>query len=143
MNGTLVRTYRTRVPFVVSGPIGLGSAEEHAAAVAPRTLGDPGYTKGLYLDELPGEAADVLAERLLGRASPISRFLVFPFGGAYADPSDDDTAFGGSRWLRYLIAIEGTGPGSGVLRARPAVGPRELGPAAPLAVGSAPTSTRT
>ena len=37
--------------------------------------------------------------------------LVFPLGtGAFADVDDDATAFGGSRALRYVVAIEGIAP---------------------------------
>ncbi|MCW0213039.1 MAG: FAD-binding oxidoreductase [Pseudonocardia sp.] len=124
-------------PGVAVIMVGLGSAEEHAAAVAPvrdalsplfelvtpmpyvalqqmldeaAPWGVRVYTKGLYLDELSDEAADVIAERLPGRASPMSQILVFPLGGAFADRSDDETAFGGSRALRYVVAIEATTP---------------------------------
>ena len=93
--------------------VGFGTAEEHAAAVATaraamRPLfevvtpmpyvalqqmldegvpwGTRAYTKGLYLDELPDPAIDLLAERLPRRRSGHSQVLLFPFGGgAIAD----------------------------------------------------------
>lgn len=122
--------------------VGFGSAEEHAAAVVPlREALDPlfevltpipyvglqqmldeaepwgihAYTKGLYLDIMPDEVVDTLAERLPGMTSPLSEVLIFPFGGAYAEVGEDDTAFGGSRGLRYIIAIEAIAPDSATL----------------------------
>ncbi|GAA3219634.1 FAD-binding oxidoreductase [Pseudonocardia petroleophila] len=127
-------------PGVALMIVGFGTAQEHAAALAPvrdalgplfeavlplpyvalQQMLDEGsfwgvrsYTKGLYLDELPDAAVDVLAERLPGRASPLSQVLIFPFGGAFARVADEDTAFGGSRSMRYLVAIEGTSPDPG------------------------------
>ncbi|GAA2545553.1 FAD-binding oxidoreductase [Pseudonocardia hydrocarbonoxydans] len=124
-------------PGVAAIMVGFGTAEEHAAALAPlREALDPlfevvmplpyvalqqmldegtfwgirAYTKGLYLDELPDAAVDVLADRLSTRTSPLSELLIFPFGGAYAEVADADTAFGGSRSMRYVVAIEGMAP---------------------------------
>jgi FAD/FMN-containing dehydrogenase len=121
-------------PVVALILIGFGTPEEHAAAVAAardalqplfdvatpmpyvalQQMLDAGahwgiqaYAKGLYLDELPDAAIDTLAARLPGRVSPGSQVLVFPFaGGAVGDVPDDATAFGGSRSLQYVIAIE-------------------------------------
>jgi FAD/FMN-containing dehydrogenase len=120
-------------PVVALMLVGFGNAEEHAAAVATaRAALDPlfevvtampyvalqqmlnedgpwgirAYTKGLYLDELPDAAVDVLAEHSAGRRSAHSGILVFPLGGAVADVPDDATAFGGSRSLRYVVALE-------------------------------------
>ena len=124
-------------PGVAVIMVGFGSAEEHAAALGPvREALDPlfeavmpipyvalqqmldegafwgvhAYSKGLYLDALPDEVVDVIAERLPGRTSPLSELLVFPFGGAYAEVADEDTAFGGSRSLKYVVAIEAMAP---------------------------------
>jgi FAD/FMN-containing dehydrogenase len=118
--------------------IGFGTAEEHAAALAPvrETLqplfevatpmpyvalqqmlddgafwGVRAYTKGLYLDQLPDDVVTVIAERLPGKSSPLSQMLIFPFGGAYAEVDDDATAWGGSRSMRYVIAIESVASG--------------------------------
>jgi len=121
-------------PVVALILIGFGTAEEHSAAVATaraalRPLfevvtpipyvalqqmlddgvpwGTRAYTKGLYLDELPDPAIDLLAEHLPCRRSGHSQVLLFPFGGgAIADVAEDATAFGGSRSLRFVIAIE-------------------------------------
>ena len=35
---------------------------------------------------------------------------IFPMGGAYHDPSDDDTAFGGSRASKWLVNIAASAP---------------------------------
>ena len=52
-------------------------------------------------------AIDLLAERLPRRRSGHSQVLLFPFGGgAIADVAEDASAFGGSRSLRFVIAIE-------------------------------------
>lgn len=120
-------------PVVALILIGFGDPDEHAAAVAAakgalqplfevvtpmpyvalQKMLDEGvpwgvrsYTKGLYLDELSDTAIDTLAEQLPGRRSPMSEVLIFPLGGAIADVGDDDTAFGGSRSLRYVVALE-------------------------------------
>jgi FAD/FMN-containing dehydrogenase len=121
-------------PMIAVILVGFGAEEEHVEAVASaRTAlqplfevvtpvpyvalqqmlddgaawGSRAYTKGLYLDELPDEAIDALAERLPGRRSEHSQVLVFPLGGgAIGDVPDDATAFGGSRSLRYVVAIE-------------------------------------
>ena len=112
---------------------GFGTAEEHAADVATaRALLEPtfemvtplpytalqqlldesapwgtrAYTKGLYLDELPDDVVDTLAVRLPGRRSPDSKVLVMPLTGGFTDVPDDATAFGGSRSLRYVVAVE-------------------------------------
>jgi hypothetical protein len=120
-------------PVVAAVVVGLGSAEEHAAAtqtvrlaIAPafematplpytalQQMLDDGtpwgvhaYGKGLYLDELADSTLDVLVEQLRGRRSPMSQVLIFPFGGAYAEVDDDATALGGPRSLRYVIVID-------------------------------------
>jgi FAD/FMN-containing dehydrogenase len=120
-------------PGVAVIVVGFGTPEEHAAALAPvREALDPlfdaampipyvalqqmlddgafwgvrAYTKGLYLDELPDAAIDTIAERLPARTSPLSELLIFPFGGAYAEVGEEDTAFGGRRDMKYVIAIE-------------------------------------
>jgi hypothetical protein len=68
--------------------------------------GTRSYTKGLYLDVLPDAAIDALVARLSARHSGHSEVLIAPLGEAIADVADDATAFGGSRSLRYVVAIE-------------------------------------
>jgi FAD/FMN-containing dehydrogenase len=120
-------------PVVALLLVGFGTAEEHTAAVATATeamgplfhfatpmpyvalqqmlnednpWGIRAYTKGLYLDELPDAAVDALAERIAGSRSPHSSILIAPLGEAIGDVPDDATAFGGSRSVRYVVAIE-------------------------------------
>ncbi|HEY0814845.1 MAG TPA: FAD-binding oxidoreductase [Pseudonocardia sp.] len=120
-------------PSVALIVIGFGTAEEHAAAVAPvrealspqfeavmplpyvalQQMLDEGtfwgvraYSKGLYLDDISDAAVHVLADRAGRRSSPLSEMLIFPFGGAYAEVGDDDTAWGGRRDMKYAVAIE-------------------------------------
>ena len=117
--------------------IGFGTAEEHAAAIAPlraalsplfdaalplpyvavqQMLDDAAfwgihaYSKGLYLDEISDEAAAVIAEWAGRRTSPLSEILIFPMIGAYRAVGDDDTAWGGRRDVNYAMAIEGMAP---------------------------------
>jgi FAD/FMN-containing dehydrogenase len=120
-------------PVVAMILIGFGTAEEHAVDVAsaraalepafemvtplPYTalqqmleagvpFGTLAYAKGLYLDELTDDTAEALAARLPGRRSPSSEVLILPLAGAFDRVPDDATAFGGSRSLRYVVALE-------------------------------------
>jgi FAD/FMN-containing dehydrogenase len=117
--------------------VGWGSPEEHAAMIAPAREGlaprfefvTPipytmlqqmiddsapwgilAYEKACYLDELTDDAAAVIADQLPRKASPMSIMPIFPMGGAYHDPSDDDTAFGGSRASKWLVNIAAITP---------------------------------
>jgi FAD/FMN-containing dehydrogenase len=120
-------------PVVTLILVGFGDPEEHAAAVAAardvlqplfdvvtpmpyvalqqmldegNPWGTRSYTKGLYLDVLPDAAIDALAERLSAQGSGHTEVLIAPMGEAIADVPDDATAFGGSRSLRYVVAVE-------------------------------------
>jgi FAD/FMN-containing dehydrogenase len=64
-----------------------------------------GYEKAVYLDELTNESIDVIAEHVPRKASPMSFMPVFVLGGAYAEPADEETAFGGNRQTRYALNI--------------------------------------
>ena len=113
--------------------VGYGSAEEHAAAVAPIRLavtplfemvtpipfvalqqmfndfavwGTLGYEKALYLDRLSDDAIEVIGEHVPKKTSPLSFCPTFTLGGAYRTFDDADTAFGGSRSARYVFNIE-------------------------------------
>ena len=123
-------------PVVSLALVGFGTPEEHAEVVAAARAalqplfdvvtpmpyvalqqmmddGNPwgtrSYTKGLYLDELPDAAADALAARLADRRAGHTEVLIAPLGAAIADVPDDATAFGGSRSLRYVVAVEAKG----------------------------------
>ena len=122
--------------------VGFGSEDEHAADVAtvrahlePRfemvtplpytalqqvldegsAWGTMAYAKGLYLDELTDATTDALAACLDGRRAPHSEVLVLPLAGAFHDVADDATAFGGSRSLQYVVAIECHAPDAELL----------------------------
>jgi FAD/FMN-containing dehydrogenase len=116
---------------LVLGVVGWGSAENHAAVVAPvRQMAPPplwelvepipyvqlqrlfdedappgvlAYEKSLYLDELTDEAIEVLAANLPLMASPMSDTPIFPLTGAYRSVPDGATAFGGSRKGGWLV----------------------------------------
>jgi FAD/FMN-containing dehydrogenase len=123
-------------PGIALMVIGYGTADEHAALLAPLRAAGPlfelvtpmpytalqqmldetapwgvhGYSKGLYLDELTDEAADVLAAALRAKTSPMSMLLVVPLGGAYGDVPDEATAWGGSRSAKYAAVIDAIVP---------------------------------
>jgi hypothetical protein len=123
-------------PGVALIVIGFGTADEHAAMLAPLRAAAPlfehvtpmpyvalqqmldegapwgvhAYSKGLYLDELSDGAIDAIAASIGAKRSPMSQLLMFPLGGAYGDVPDDATAFGGSRSARYAVAIDAMVP---------------------------------
>jgi FAD/FMN-containing dehydrogenase len=68
------------------------------------------YDKALYLDNLTNDAIGVLADHLPRKASPMSFVPMFPLGGAYGDPAEDDTAFGGSRNARMSVGFSALAP---------------------------------
>jgi len=116
--------------------VGFGSAEEHAAIVAPirkavpplfelvtpipyvalqqmfnasAVWGTLGYEKALYLDQLSDAAIAVIAEHVPKKSSPLSFCPTFTMSGAYRARGDAETAFGGNRSARYVFNIEGAG----------------------------------
>ena len=126
--------FRRGVAVIV---IGFGSAEEHEASLAPLRAAAPplfdfvtpmpyvalqqmlddgvpwgihAYSKGLYLDELSDAAVDAVAANVRAKQSPTSQLLLFPLAGAFGEVADEDTAFGGSRSARYVVAIDGVAP---------------------------------
>ncbi len=125
------------VPGVGVIVVGFGTAEEHAAAIAPlqealsplfdaamplpyvalqqmldedAVWGVRTYAKGLYLDEISDATAEVIADRAARRGSPLSKIQIFPMIGAYREVGEDDTAWGGRRDNNYILAIEGVTP---------------------------------
>jgi hypothetical protein len=123
-------------PGVALVVAGFGTADEHAALIAPLREAGPlfefvtpmpyvalqqmldegapwgvhAYTKGLYLDELPDEAIDVVAAALREKPSPMSQLLLFPLGGAFGDVPDEATAFGGRRSAKFAVVIDAIVP---------------------------------
>ncbi len=131
-------------PGIMFAIVGWGSPEEHAAMVGPARENVPplfefvtpipytmlqqmiddsapwgilAYEKACYLDELTDDAIAVIAEHLPRKSSPMSIMPIFPIGGAYHDPSDADTAFGGSRRSKWLVNIAATAPDPDLLAA--------------------------
>jgi len=116
---------------------GFGPAEEHAEVLAALRQGTPplfafdtpipytmlqqmfdesapwgirGYEKAVYLDELTDAAIEVIAKHIPLKASPMSFMPTFVLGGNYAEHSEDETAFGGSRQTRYVLNIAAVAP---------------------------------
>jgi hypothetical protein len=113
-----------------------GTAEEHAAAVAPlrernplfelvtplphvalqRLLDDAepwgihAYAKSLNLDHLPDDAIEVLLTRLAHRRSAMSYVPMFTLRGRFREIPDDATAWGGSRSTRWALALLAIAP---------------------------------
>ena len=117
--------------------VGFGSAGEHAAFVAPvreavtplfelvtpipyaalqqmfdasAPWGIRGYEKALYLDVLSDAAIAVIGEHVPKKSSPLSFCPTFSMSGAYRARADADTAFGGSRSVRYVFNIAAAAP---------------------------------
>ncbi len=131
-------------PGWVLAVVGFRSPDEHAAAIEPiadailptfqfvtpipyselqkmldesAPWGILAYEKALYLDELSNQAIDVIAEQMPKKASPMTIVPVFPMGGAYADVSDEDTAFGGRRSAKFVFNISAVAPDGALLDA--------------------------
>jgi FAD/FMN-containing dehydrogenase len=111
---------------------GFGTAEEHAAAIAPvREACAPlfefvspvpytalqqmldeavpwgilSYDKALFLTELTDDAITVVAERAADKTSPATFMPMFPLHGAVAEVGDDATAYGGVRAAHYVVDL--------------------------------------
>jgi FAD/FMN-containing dehydrogenase len=120
------------IPGIAVIVAGWGSAEEHAAAVAPlRALGplfelvspipyvalqqmlDAGspwgiraYDKSLNLDELSDGAIAVIVQAVARKNSPLSLVPMFPLRGRVREVADDATAFGPPRARRWAVSLE-------------------------------------
>jgi len=124
--------------------VGFGPAEEHAGALAalrqaapplfafdtpiPYTMlqqlfdesapwGIRGYEKAVYLDQLTDGAINVIVEHFPRKSSPMSFMPTFALGGNFAEHSDDETAFGGSRQIGYVVNIAAVAPTAELLEA--------------------------
>jgi len=111
-----------------------GTAEEHAAAIAPvREICPPlfefvsptpytdlqksfdedyphgirSYDKALQLDELSDDAITVMTELAAEKRSPLSFMPVFVLHGAVAGVAADATAYGGIRAPHYVVDVSG------------------------------------
>ncbi|HVX42510.1 MAG TPA: FAD-binding oxidoreductase [Mycobacteriales bacterium] len=68
------------------------------------------YEKALYLDDLNESVIDTIVEFTRRKKSPMSFAPTFRLDGAFTDPSDDDTAFGGPRNPCYVFNISAVTP---------------------------------
>ena len=110
-----------------------GSAEEHAAAIAPLREQSPlfervtplpyvalqqmldnaepwgihAYAKSLNFDDLPDEAIAILLDRLPRRRSPMSYVPMLTLRGRSSEVADDATAWGSPRTARWAAALLG------------------------------------
>ncbi|WP_280245747.1 FAD-binding oxidoreductase [Nocardia abscessus] len=116
---------------------GFGTAQEHAAAVAPirdalpplfeflspipyaglqRMLdeaapwGIHGYEKALDLDDFSNDVIAVLTENAAEKIAPLSFMPIFPLNGTFSTVGEDDTAFGGARTPHYGCNITAIAP---------------------------------
>jgi FAD/FMN-containing dehydrogenase len=96
-------------------PIPYAALQQMFDETAPWSI--RGYEKAVYLDELTDEAIEVIARHFPHRSSPMSFMPVFVLGGEYAEPAEDDTAFGGSRRTRYALNIAAVAPTAELLDA--------------------------
>jgi FAD/FMN-containing dehydrogenase len=113
-----------------------GSAEEHAAAVAPLRERNPlfelvtpiphvalqqmlddaepwgihSYAKSLNLDDLSDDAIGVLLASLVRRRSPMSYVPMFLLRGRYREVPDGATAWGSPRSMRWALALLALAP---------------------------------
>jgi FAD/FMN-containing dehydrogenase len=125
--------YRLRIGHALL-VVGFGSADAHAALVAPLRKALPplfelvtpmpyvalqqlfndsapwglrGYEKALYLDELSDGAIATIAEHAPKKQFPLSFCPTFALDGAYGAVADDATAFGGIRSGGFMFNIAG------------------------------------
>jgi hypothetical protein len=109
-----------------------GSAEEHAAAVAPLRAQAPlfelvtplpyvalqqmldggspwgirAYDKSLNFDELSDDAIAMIVTTVARKQSPQSLIPMFPLRGKVREVADDATAFGPPRSRRWVVSLE-------------------------------------
>jgi len=94
--------------FTFDTPIPYTALQQMFDEAAP--WGIRGYEKAVNLDELTDDAIDVIARHVPRKASPMSFMPLFVLGGRYAEPAEEDSAFGGSRRTRYVLNIAAIAP---------------------------------
>jgi FAD/FMN-containing dehydrogenase len=74
---------------------------------APNPKGLHNYWTADFLEELPDEAIDVLAEKATKPVSPMTQILVIPGGGAVARVDEDAMAFGqrSAPWNMHYLSM--------------------------------------
>ena len=91
--------------FDMSGPTPFTAVQAGFDPLFPRnTL--RAYWKSQYLDELPDEAIEVIADRALKRPEPLTLVNTFHMGGAIAAVDPEATAFS-QRSAPYMVSIDG------------------------------------
>jgi hypothetical protein len=68
------------------------------------------YEKALYLDDLNEAVIDTITEFTRRKKSPMSFAPTFRLDGAFEQPADEDTAFGGRREPCYVFNISAVTP---------------------------------
>jgi FAD/FMN-containing dehydrogenase len=123
---------------------GFGSAQEHAALIAPirdalpplfefvtplpyvelqkildesTPWGIHAYEKSLCLRELSDGAIAVLTEHVPLKSSPASCVPIFTLGGAFAAVGEQDTALGCTRAIRFVVNMAAVAPNAELLAA--------------------------
>jgi FAD/FMN-containing dehydrogenase/SAM-dependent methyltransferase len=131
-------------PGYVLAVAGFESAQEHAQLVAPVRAALPplfefvgplpyvelqklfddaapwgiyAYEKNLYLQQFSDEAITTLVENLPDKSSPMSFIRILGLGGAVADVTEQETAFGGSRSTRFMPGMVVCAPDAELLGA--------------------------
>lgn len=128
-------------PVVAAIVVGFGTADEHAAAIAPLQAAGPAvamvspmpyvavqqmlnaggphgihaYGKALYVDEVTDEAVATYVARVRAKRSPLSQMLFFRLGGAFSEVTDDASAFGGARSAGWVVVIDAFGADEAML----------------------------
>ncbi|RSD22782.1 FAD-binding oxidoreductase [Amycolatopsis eburnea] len=69
-----------------------------------------GYEKAAFADGFTDEVIDVITEFLPRKTSPMSIMPVFSMHGAFTEPGDDATAFGGARRKSLAVNIAALAP---------------------------------
>jgi FAD/FMN-containing dehydrogenase len=119
-------------PLYFFAIVGLGDASAHAELIAPVRESVPplfelvtpipyvalqqmfndaspwgmlAYEKAVYLEDLTDGAINVILEHQPRKQAPLSFLPIFVLGGEFARISEDATAFGGRRTVRYMVNI--------------------------------------
>jgi FAD binding domain/Berberine and berberine like len=89
--------------FTFDTPLPYTALQQTFDEAAP--WGIQAYEKAIDLDELTDESIDIIARHFPRKASPLSFMPIMALGGQYAEPAEENTAFGGSRRTRYVLDI--------------------------------------
>ena len=79
--------------------------------------GTRNYDKALNLTELSDAAIDVITANFPRKASPMSIMSIYALGGKVARTPEAETAYGGSRQTRFIVAMVASAPTAELLDA--------------------------